>query len=41
LYEAILWLVDRYKDDDVLIGVDVKHEPHGKRSDAPHEIWND
>jgi aryl-phospho-beta-D-glucosidase BglC (GH1 family) len=40
-YEAIQWIVDRYKDDDVLIGVDVKNEPHGKSSDELRAIWND
>jgi aryl-phospho-beta-D-glucosidase BglC (GH1 family) len=42
-YEAIEWIVDRYKDDDVLIGVDVKNEPHGTTTDGVGKFskWND
>lgn len=39
-YESLIFLTDRYKNDDTLIAFDLKNEPHGK----PHEvgaIWND
>lgn len=40
-YHALEWLADRYKDNDTIIAIDIKNEPHGK----PHEgsgaaIWN-
>ena len=41
-YEALEWVAERYKDDDTLIAIDLKNEPHGK----PYEgsaaaVWND
>jgi aryl-phospho-beta-D-glucosidase BglC (GH1 family) len=29
--ESLVWLADKYKNDDTLIGYDLKNEPHGKR----------
>lgn len=29
--ETLTWLADKYKNDDTLIGYDLKNEPHGKR----------
>ena len=29
--DSITWLADKYKNDDTLIGYDLKNEPHGKR----------
>ena len=39
--EALVWMAERYKDDDTIIAYDLKNEPHGK----PYEgsaaaIWN-
>lgn len=39
--EALVWMADRYKNDDTIIAYDLKNEPHGK----PYEgsaaaIWN-
>lgn len=39
---ALEWLADRYKNNDTIIAIDLKNEPHGK----PYEgsgaaIWND
>ncbi len=39
---ALEWIADRYKDNDTIIALDLKNEPHGK----PYEgsgaaIWND
>ncbi len=39
--EALVWLADRYKDNDTIIGLDLKNEPHGKASETDHAIWND
>jgi aryl-phospho-beta-D-glucosidase BglC (GH1 family) len=40
-YEAIEWIIDRYKDDDVLIRFDLKNEPHRKATETQRAIWND
>ena len=39
--EALSWCADRYKNNDTIIGYDLKNEPHGKASETPHAIWND
>ena len=39
--ESLSWIADRYKDNDTIIGYDLKNEPHGKASETPHAIWND
>lgn len=39
-YEALAFLTTHFKDNDTVIAIDLKNEPHGK----PHEngaIWND
>lgn len=39
--EALSWCAERYKNNDTIIGYDLKNEPHGKASEIPHAIWND
>ena len=44
--ETLVWLADKYKNDDTLIGYDLKNEPHGKRAyddTCPDNIakWDD
>ena len=39
--EALSWCAGRYKNNDTIIGYDLKNEPHGKASETPHAIWND
>ena len=45
--ESLVWLADRYKNDDTLIAYDLKNEPHGKRgysgSECPANMakWDD
>ena len=39
--ESLSWVAGRYKDNDTIIGYDLKNEPHGKASESPHAIWND
>lgn len=34
------WLADRYKDDDTVIAVDLKNEPHGKYSGSGVAKWD-
>ena len=29
--DTLVWLADKYKDDDTILGYDLKNEPHGKR----------
>ncbi len=29
--DTLVWLADKYKNDDTLLGFDLKNEPHGKR----------
>lgn len=38
---ALAWAADRYKNNDTIIGYDLKNEPHGKAAETPHAIWND
>lgn len=40
--EALSWLAEYYKDDDTLIAIDLKNEPHGT-ADVPNEMakWDD
>ena len=35
-----VWLVEKYKNDDTLIAVDLKNEPHGKRGFTQEEPTN-
>ena len=39
-YNALEWMADRYKNDDTIIGYDLKNEPHGAPSENPRAIWN-
>ncbi|MCH5203588.1 MAG: cellulase family glycosylhydrolase [Oscillospiraceae bacterium] len=40
-YHALEWLADRYKNNDTIIAVDIKNEPHGKPNETNKAIWND
>ena len=39
--KALSWVAERYKNNDTIIGYDLKNEPHGKAAETPHAIWND
>lgn len=39
-YAALEWLSERYKDNDTIIAVDLKNEPHGKPGENPRAVWN-
>ena len=39
--ESLSWTAERYKNNDTIIGYDLKNEPHGKAAETPHAIWND
>ncbi len=39
--DSLVWMADKYKNDDTLLGFDLKNEPHGKRgysADMPDKI---
>lgn len=38
--EALVWIADRYKNNDTIIAYDLKNEPHGKASEDQFAIWN-
>lgn len=39
---ALEWLADRYKNNDTIIAIDLKNEPHGKPYEGSNAaIWND
>lgn len=41
-YHALEWLADRYKNNDTIIAIDIKNEPHGKPNEGKNAaIWND
>ena len=37
---ALSWFADYYKDDDTIIAIDLKNEPHGKRDDGTFAKWD-
>lgn len=39
--DTLIWLAKRYKEDDTIIAIDLKNEPHGKENETPKAIWND
>lgn len=38
--EALSWFADYYKDDDTLIAIDLKNEPHGKKDEGTFAKWD-
>lgn len=38
--DALSWFADYYKDDDTIIAIDLKNEPHGKRDDGIFAKWD-
>lgn len=39
--DSLSWTAERYKNNDTIIGYDLKNEPHGKAAETPHAVWND
>ena len=40
-YHALEWLAERYKNNDTIIAIDIKNEPHGKPNEGSNAaIWN-
>ena len=41
-YDALEWVADYYKNDDTIIAIDLKNEPHGKADERPNFAkWDD
>ncbi|EXM40437.1 glycoside hydrolase family 5 protein [Ruminococcus albus] len=38
--DALAWFADYYKDDDTIIAIDLKNEPHGKKDDGIFAKWD-
>ncbi len=38
--EALAWFSDYYKDDDTIIAIDLKNEPHGKKDEGSFAKWD-
>ncbi|MBR2284884.1 MAG: cellulase family glycosylhydrolase [Ruminococcus sp.] len=38
---ALAWVADYYKDDDTIIAIDLKNEPHGKNDGQGMAKWDD
>ncbi|MCR5718426.1 MAG: cellulase family glycosylhydrolase [Oscillospiraceae bacterium] len=38
---ALEWFCDYYKDDDTIIAIDLKNEPHGKPEEGKFAKWDD
>lgn len=38
--EALSWFADYYKDDDTIIAIDLKNEPHGKKDEGKFAKWD-
>ena len=38
--DALAWFSDYYKDDDTVIAIDLKNEPHGKKDDGIFAKWD-
>jgi len=39
-YESLEWLTAKFKNDDTLIAIDLKNEPHGKATDPHMARWD-
>ena len=39
--EALSWFSEYYKDDDTIIAIDLKNEPHGKPEEGKFAKWDD
>jgi cellulase/cellobiase CelA1 len=39
-YQAWEWLATRYLDDDTVVAMDIKNEPHGKQAESPRAKWD-
>ena len=40
LTTALCWFADYYKDDDTIVGIDIKNEPHGTINEGDFAKWD-
>jgi endoglucanase len=40
-YQGWEWVTDRYKNNDTIVAMDVKNEPHGQPGESPRAKWDD
>ena len=38
---SLAWLADNYKDNDTIIGIDIRNEPHGGAEESVRAVWSD
>ncbi|MBQ8960068.1 MAG: cellulase family glycosylhydrolase [Ruminococcus sp.] len=38
--DALAWFADYYKDDDTILAIDLKNEPHGKKDEGIFAKWD-
>jgi len=39
-YQAWEWVADRYKNNDTIVAMDIKNEPHGTQNQNPRAKWD-
>ncbi len=39
-YQAWEWVTQRYRDNDTLVAMDLKNEPHGAQNESPRAKWD-
>ncbi|GAB2837645.1 glycoside hydrolase family 5 protein [Streptomyces daliensis] len=39
-YATWEWLANRYKNDDTILSMDIKNEPHGRQNESPRAKWD-
>ncbi|MDQ1286524.1 MAG: endoglucanase [Actinomycetota bacterium] len=39
-YQGWEWITQRYKNNDTIVAMDVKNEPHGKQGESPRAKWD-
>jgi len=39
-YQGWEWITNRYKDNDTIVAMDIKNEPHGTQSQSPRAKWD-
>ena len=40
VYAGWEWVTDRYKNNDTIVGADLKNEPHGSQGDSERATWD-
>lgn len=40
-YASLKWLANHYKNNDTIVAIDLKNEPHGQPNESAFAMWND